>query len=368
MRALSLSLLSAALLFVFLSGGAVAASKKRRPVKVRVKRPRKKTPAGGVAMLKVKVKNRTREAREVTLELSLASGTGEVFARETFDLGPEERRKLIVPCPVPADHAKRKLRVIARIGEAEDDTKVRVDPVPVTEWERGRELFLASCAGCHGTDGADIRGEGLEDWLEAVREGEDDMPPIPGLSRDDVLAMRMYMKDPDRFGDPEPAPADADWLRGREVFLASCAGCHGEDGADIRHEDLEDWLEAVREGEDDMPAIPGLTSEDVRLARNYVQDPDRFEVPPDEPPPDPAPSDVTYEGAVKQVLDQSCVVCHNAGNALGGIRADTYAEAFANRTAIVDSVEKSRMPPAGPLSQSLVDLLRSWLDAGAPEK
>ena len=368
MRVAHLVLLSIALLVSPLASSALAApAGGRSPLKVRVKRPRKRTPPGETAILKVKVRNRTREEQSVTLTLSFTE-SDEVFATEPLVLAAKERRKLLVPVTVPEGHFARRLPVTARLGDSEDDAGVRVAPDPEAEWKGGRELFLASCSGCHGADGADIREEGRNDWLEAVREGEDDMPPFPELTSEEVRAMRMYVLDPRVEDAPKPKPGES-WLRGREVFLASCSGCHGETGEDIREEDLHDWLEAVRDGEDRMPPIPGLTESDVRDAREYVQDPDRPAPPPTEPPPpDPTPSAPTYEGGVKAVLDASCVSCHKAGLSLGGVRADTYSEAFANRSAIVDSVEMDRMPTSGPLSQAAKDLLRSWLDAGAPER
>ena len=42
---------------------------------------------------------------------------------------------------------------------------------------------------------------------------------------------------------------------------------------------------------------------------------------------------VNGEALVKAILAASCVACHRDGNALGGIRVDTYSTAFANRAA-----------------------------------
>ena len=85
-------------------------------------------------------------------------------------------------------------------------------------------------------------------------------------------------------------------------------------------------------------------------------------------PPPPPPATITYENTVKAILDVSCVACHRSGNALGGVAIDTYASAFANRAATVDSVEKNRMPTSTPLSAEKKTALRAWLSAGALEK
>ena len=86
------------------------------------------------------------------------------------------------------------------------------------------------------------------------------------------------------------------------------------------------------------------------------------------PDPDPSPDPVTYDGAVKAILQANCTNCHRQGLTLGSIALDTYASAFANRVALVDSVEKLRMPLVSPLSPADTATLRDWLDGGAPEK
>jgi len=275
----------------------------RKPFRVKVRRvKKKKTPPGGVAMVRVKVKNRTKEEQEVTIRLFREGDSSEPFAVREVHLDPKEKVKLEVECPVPTAFRGKKLRVRAELEDDddgddpddEDDTTIPVDP-PKTdeEWLLGRDLYRANCLGCHALGDKELKGEDLGDWLEVVAEGEDDdgerMPSFPNLGRADVVAMRKYFLDPDR--------------------------------------EVEE---------------PG--------------------------PPDPPPETVTYENTVKAILDVSCVACHRTGNAFGGVAADTYATAFANRVAIVDSVEKNRMPTGGPLSAEKKTALRSWLDGGAPEK
>jgi len=271
----------------------------RKPFRVKVKRvKKKKTPPGGTAMVRLKVKNRTKEEQDVTVRLYREDDADEPFAVRSLHLDAKEKVKFEVECPVPAGFRKSKLRVLAELDVDDDDddpvdedeTKVPVDP-PETdeEWLLGRDLYQANCLGCHSLSDHELKGEDLGDWLETVREGEDDMPSFPNLVKSDVVAMRKYFNDPDRVVE-EPGPTD--------------------------------------------------------------------------PPPDT----VTYENTVKAILDVSCVACHRSGNALGGIAADTFASAFANRAAIVASVEKDRMPTGGPLATEKKTALRSWLDGGAPEK
>jgi mono/diheme cytochrome c family protein len=353
-------------------------------VKVKLKKPGHKLRTGEDSEIKVKIRNRTREERTVEIRVH-AAGSDDILAFETVVLDAREKRKLRMTIEIPDDFEGKRFGLRCRAEDAEDDREVKVRPGPGPavsdeDWETGRDLFLASCASCHGERGKDVRGEDLDDWFEAVLEGEDDMPAFPGFTADQIRLMRAYVESPER-GDP--LPADEDWLAGREIWMTNCASCHGEKGdEEVLEEDLEDWLEAVREGEDDMPPFPSLSSDDVRLARKYVLDPDRPLPDPDpdpdpdpkpdpDPDPDPKPDPdpvPTYVDSIKSILDSRCVACHRTGTALGGYRMDDYASAFAGRVAIVDSVEKNRMPTSGPLSSADKGKLRAWLDGGAPEK
>lgn len=272
----------------------------RKHFRVKVKRVKKsKTPPGGVAMVRVKVKNRTKEEQDVTLRLYREGEDTEPFAEQEIHLEAREKVRLEVECPVPDDFQDRKLKVHAEVeddadaddeAEDEDDTRIPIQPPASNDvWLLGRDLFQANCLGCHAVGDHELREEGLGDWLEALSEGEDEMPAFPTLDRADVQAMREYFFDPDRKVE-EPGPSE------------------------------------------------------------------------------PPPATVTYENTVKAILDVSCVSCHRAGNAFGGIAVDTYASAFANRVVLVDAVEKDRMPPAGPLTAEKKTALRDWLDGGAPEK
>lgn len=379
------------LLTLLLTFAPSAAAKSGAPVRVRVKKKRGKVPPGGAAVLRVKVKNRTRES--IVREVTLSWATGDTIATRTVELGPKDRERFEVAAPVPDGTTGGKLTVVATCGSDESRTKVRVKAAPGTGAANGRDLFLSSCAGCHGQTGSGLRGEDFSGWKAALRRGPGSMPRFPDLTSDDIRAMRAYVKNPgvDPGGDPgvppgNPTdPADENWLHGKDLFLANCAGCHGDVGSDIRREDFEDWWEAVSGGEgeredDDegegkregrMPAFPGLTATDVRHMREYVLDPNRnVNEPPPPPPPPPPPGGETptYEGAVKAILDASCVACHGSGTAFAGVRLNDYTNAFSNRTALVDSVEKNRMPTGSPLDSAKKATLRAWLDGGAPEK
>jgi len=291
----------------------------RKPFRIKVKRMKKqKTPPGGVAMVRVKVKNRTKEEQDVTVRLFREDGDTEPFVVREVHLDPKEKVKLELECQVPTGFRNEKLGVRAEVEDDEDgddetddedETKLPVDP-PKTdeEWLLGRDLYQANCLACHALGDRELREEDLGDWIEAVREGK------------------------------------------------------GED-----EEDEKDEEDDGKDDEDEtMPAFPNLSKSDVVAMRKYFLDPDRNVEEPG--PTDPPPATVTYENTVKGILNVSCVACHRAGNALAGYAMDTYATAFANRAAIVDSVEKNRMPTGGPLAAEKKAALRSWLDGGAPEK
>lgn len=345
-----------------------------RPLKLSIRRPKKKAGSGEKVAVRVKLRNRTDEARTARLVLTF-EGSADPAHDSTLTLLPRERRRMAVEVILPQEYRGRRLRLSARLEDEIDEARVKVrspengSSTP-TEVAAGRLLFAANCAGCHEASDRELRKEDLDDWLEVVREGDDGMPAFPALTPGEVRGMRDYFLAPDLDGaGPGPSPDDVERLLGKNLYSANCAACHGDRGGEIRHEDFGDWREAVFEGEDDMPTFPSMSLDDVRAMRKYIQDPDRDVTPPDAPPPPPpAEETVTYEGSVRAILTRSCVACHRSGNALGAIQLDTYATAFANRTVLVDAVVKDRMPPASPLAIGDKGVLEAWFKAGSPEK
>jgi uncharacterized membrane protein len=76
-----------------------------------------------------------------------------------------------------------------------------------------------------------------------------------------------------------------------------------------------------------------------------------------------------YQSLQLLVLQKQCVRCHSsAGGNQGSLNLETYAQVRAQMNKIYyRSIEKKDMPPSG-LSNSDFDYLKSWLEAGAPEK
>jgi ubiquinol-cytochrome c reductase cytochrome c subunit len=121
----------------------------------------------------------------------------------------------------------------------------RVDGQAVTEAGRGGDLYLTSCAACHGVQGAgtakgpDIRNAGaaLADFM--LRTGrmplaDPGAPPQrgnPSFSDADRQALVAYVAS---FGQgpaiPDVVTSGADIRAGLELFTSNCAACHGPAG------------------------------------------------------------------------------------------------------------------------------------------
>ncbi len=123
------------------------------------------------------------------------------------------------------------------------------DPQPVagavTEVDRGEQLFLTSCAACHGPQGAgtsiapDIRtaGAALADFV--LRTGRMPLADPANVSQRgaplfddaDIRALVAYVSS---LGVgpaiPDVVTSGADTNRGRDLFVANCAACHGPAG------------------------------------------------------------------------------------------------------------------------------------------
>jgi len=115
-------------------------------------------------------------------------------------------------------------------------------PGTVTKVEAGAELFNQTCAACHGADGAgtsngpDIRASGaaLTDFM--LRTGR--MPLAapgfqaqredPAFNADEIASLVAYVTS---LGEGPPIPdvvtGGGDVGRGRELYTANCAACHG---------------------------------------------------------------------------------------------------------------------------------------------
>ena len=106
---------------------------------------------------------------------------------------------------------------------------------------RGRELYLTSCASCHGPDGRGTdKGPSLEQagtaaWDFYLRSGRmpllDPAAPLepgpPAFDEADIEALVAYGR---QLGDGPARPrlvSDASLAAGRELYVNDCSACHG---------------------------------------------------------------------------------------------------------------------------------------------
>lgn len=80
-------------------------------------------------------------------------------------------------------------------------------------------------------------------------------------------------------------------------------------------------------------------------------------------------SELSFDLVKSRVLAPRCVACHNSASAKGGVILDNYDDVKANLGRIeTAALVNQTMPPTGPLSDSSKELLRAWIDAGAPRE
>lgn len=89
------------------------------------------------------------------------------------------------------------------------------------------------------------------------------------------------------------------------------------------------------------------------------------------PPPPPPPVKLSYVSNVKFILDQKCATCHDGPSRKGdftnfaGVIEKVNSGAFKQRVFV-----QKDMPPYGggdPLSNTELNILKEWLEKGAPE-
>lgn len=95
------------------------------------------------------------------------------------------------------------------------------------------------------------------------------------------------------------------------------------------------------------------------------------EPPKDSPQPPPEnPLELSYKNLSKRVFSVSCNSCHSRAQNTrqGELSLDTYRDVKDNAARIyVETIVTKRMPLHEALTQQQFDLLKSWLEAEAPE-
>lgn len=83
-------------------------------------------------------------------------------------------------------------------------------------------------------------------------------------------------------------------------------------------------------------------------------------------------TNVTYSAKIAPLIQQKCTGCHNSTTASANINLTSHAglRAIALNGRLMGSVSHTapykRMPPGGKLPSCEIDMIRIWIDAGAP--
>jgi mono/diheme cytochrome c family protein len=140
----------------------------------------------------------------------------------------------------------------------------------------GEDLFAGNCASCHGSDaggGADAPSVRCATRVaNAVQLGRGAaMPSFPAFVGADVTALTARLDE----------LCTASGRTGSDLYAGNCSGCHGgaaqggQNGLGVRGPSIRctgagDYVEKVREGDDQMPAFPRLDGSDVDAIVGFV--------------------------------------------------------------------------------------------------
>lgn len=76
-------------------------------------------------------------------------------------------------------------------------------------------------------------------------------------------------------------------------------------------------------------------------------------------------SEVTFARTIKPIIDSNCVSCHNTNGQASFLNLESYQTISANASSVKESVVAKRMPQGAPLSDSDIQAISCWVDAGA---
>ncbi|QOF75646.1 cytochrome-c oxidase, cbb3-type subunit III (plasmid) [Aminobacter sp. SR38] len=209
------------------------------------------------------------------------------------------------------DGQRERANWMERLEKEPYDAILADEALMQTVRDTGRQLFGDNCAACHGRDGkgrANYPDLTDDDWLwgggpqlieQTMRVGINTRHPesrigqMPAFGRDEVLdrdqvrSVAAYV-----YSLSHPDYSTADNVKriqaGREVFLTTCAACHGEDGKGNRDVgapnltdahwiyggDLDTIIASVHGGrQGHMPTWDErLTKAEIRTVALYVHD------------------------------------------------------------------------------------------------
>ncbi len=151
-------------------------------------------------------------------------------------------------------------------GLVDDNTEVNLTV--------GEMKYRESCERCHGANAEgtslfEFSIAGFENTTGVVRKGLRSMPAFPHFTDQTIESIEIFLAN-------QEFP---NLTTGQEFFTFYCQRCHGARGEgtslgdNIRGEDLDDWIEAVREGPDTMPSytVQQIDDQQIALMRDYIE-------------------------------------------------------------------------------------------------
>ncbi len=88
---------------------------------------------------------------------------------------------------------------------------------------------------------------------------------------------------------------------------------------------------------------------------------------------DPEANLITYENTIKEIIDRSCVGCHDDPPRNGApFSLVNFQQVSQRANSILNAMSRQNgavgaMPPAGRLPQNTINQLEEWIDNGSPE-
>lgn len=297
-----------------------------------------------------------------------------------------------------------------------------------TSLETGQQLYAANCTSCHGEFGEGghnptrpddiIAPISTAEYLDTrddsslraiIAQGQPNFGMSPfgssfgGPLEDDqidaiVAYIRSWQENPPVELPPEVKPPSEEvLLTGEDIYRNLCAQCHGPEGqggigptlADAQFQDDnsdQDIFNTISLGHDATAMIAWgevLTSEQIQQLVGHIRD---FQPAEEEPAEtteeEPQEKEVSFQEDVLPIFDDKCAACHGA---LGGWDASTYEAVMTTGdnapVVIPGDVDNSLlaqkilgthdegdiMPPGGKMSESLIEIILTWIEDGAPE-
>jgi mono/diheme cytochrome c family protein len=294
-----------------------------------------------------------------------------------------------------------------------------------TSIQRGQTLFEQNCAVCHGDDGEGgpnpaqpnqfISPIGTSNFLstrddttlfQIISQGQPDQGMSPfgisnGGSLDDdqinsiVAYLRSWQSNPPVTSPPQFTLPTL-LMSGQEIYAALCSQCHGENGEGTRQglplnelsDDSDQEIASVISGgitDTSMIAYGSILSDDqiqelVAIIRQFP--PPQASILPT-PTSQPGTITPTFDNDILPIFQQYCSVCHGT---FGGWDSTTYEKVMTTgdhgpvvlpgdstnsilaQKLLGRSTFGGIMPPGGKLSDSVIEIILEWIEAGAPEK